>query len=112
SSSSASNAAQMSSRNVSNQAFARALRSSIAERSIMRFPKNARVIASKAKQSIVSQKEWIASSLTLLATKVKVTLTLRAVIGAGLAAAIAEDADARNGAGVLNAIPDEAGQVL
>src|SRR5579871_1187752 len=58
------------------------------------------------------REEWMASSLTLLAMTVKVTLTLRTVVGAALTATIAENAYARDPAGMLSAVKDEAGQVF
>src|SRR5690349_13888017 len=102
----------MSSRSFSNQSCARALRSMM-ERSIVRFRISRRHCErSEAIHRAAEEKEWIASSLTLLAMTATITLALRSVIGAALVAAVAMDGDAHDRARMLHAFEDEARQVL
>src|SRR5690348_8376095 len=101
----------MSSRSFSNQAFASVLRDSMTEMSMCDSEVSSSLRAKRSNPS-GGKEVWIASSLTLLAMTVKVTLTLRSEIGAALVAAVAMDADAGQRAALLQALPDEARQVF
>src|SRR6185503_1822710 len=102
----------MSLRSASNQALARVLRPSISDMSIWNSRLYPPSLRAKRSNPSCCEKEWIASSLTLLAMTAKVTLSLRPEISTALVATVAMNADTRDLAGVLDPLEDIARNIF